>query len=158
MVDGSSLIPAVQRTVQRIFGRERARLENPLDAVTRGAAAFVAGVDFYDHIQHDYAIRYVNPQKGDYDYRILVQRGTPYPSQDPVVRLTIKATYDGQTQLGMAIFEVGERRQRRSEQPVELVFDPSGAARMTRLAPDQVRVQRLSMPSHHLGVTGVVYR
>jgi molecular chaperone DnaK (HSP70) len=136
MVGGSSLIPSVQRTVQRIFGRQRVMLENPLDAVARGAAAFVAGVDFYDHIQHDYAIRYVNPQKGDYDYRTLVQRGTPYPSQEPVVRLTIKATYDGQTQLGMAIFEVGERRQHRSEQPVELVFDPSGAARMTRLAPD----------------------
>jgi molecular chaperone DnaK (HSP70) len=136
MVGGSSLIPSVQRTVQRIFGRERVRLENPLDAVARGAAAFVAGVDFYDHIQHEYAIRYVNPQKGDYDYRIVVQRGTPYPSQESVVRLTIKATYDGQTQLGIAIFEVGERRQHSRDQPVELVFDPSGAARMMRLAPD----------------------
>jgi hypothetical protein len=59
----------------------------------------VAGVDFYDHIQHDYAIRYVNPTKGDYDYRTIVQRGTPYPSQEPVVRLTIKATHDGQKKL-----------------------------------------------------------
>lgn len=63
LVGGSSQIPCVQRTIQRIFGRERVMLHRPLDAVARGAAAFVAGVDFYDHIQHDYAIRYFDPKK-----------------------------------------------------------------------------------------------
>ncbi len=81
MVGGSSQIPAVQRTLRQIFGRERVKFNRPLDAVARGAAAFVAGVDFFDHIQHDYAIRYVNPEKGKYDYRTIVQRGTPYPTQ-----------------------------------------------------------------------------
>jgi molecular chaperone DnaK (HSP70) len=137
MVGGSSLIPAVQRTVQRIFGKDRVRWDRPLDAVARGAAAFVAGVDFYDHIQHDYAIRHVNPHQGDYDYRIIVKRGTSYPATEPVAQLTIKATYDGQTQLGIAVFEIGARLQRRSDQPVELVFDPSGAARITHLTPDE---------------------
>lgn len=137
MVGGSSLIPSVQKTVQRIFGRERVMLNRPLDAVARGAAAFVAGVDFYDHIQHDYAIRWVNPQKGDYDYRVIVNRGTPYPTEEPVARMTVKASHDGQKQLGIAIFEVGERRQRSGGQAVELVFDPSGAARMVNLTPDE---------------------
>lgn len=137
MVGGSSLIPSVQRTVQRIFGRERVMLDRPLDAVARGAAAFVAGVDFYDHIQHDYAIRSLNPKKGDYDYRIIVQRGTPYPTQEPVARKTVKATYDAQTRLGIAIYEIGERRQRNSGQSVELVFDPSGAARVMHVVPDE---------------------
>ena len=31
----------------------------------------------------------------------------------------------------------GERRQQRSAQPVELVFDPSGAVRVTHLMPDE---------------------
>src|SRR5262249_54506526 len=52
LVGGSCLIPGVQKTVQRIFGRDRVWLNRPLDAVARGAAAFVAGVDFFDHIQH----------------------------------------------------------------------------------------------------------
>jgi len=137
MVGGSSLIPSVQKTVQRIFGRERVMLHRPLDAVARGAAAFVAGVDFYDHIQHDYAIRWINPQKGDYDYRAIVKRGTTYPSQDPVAKLTVKATYEGQKQLGIAIFEMGEQRQRGGAQAVELVFDPSGAARVVNVTPDE---------------------
>ena len=93
-------------------------------------------MDFYDHIQHDYAIRYVNREKGGYDYRKLVNRGTPYPTADSLDIFTVKATYEGQTQLGIAIFEMGERHQKRSEQAMELVFDPSGAARLTSVTPD----------------------
>jgi molecular chaperone DnaK len=133
MVGGSSQIPAVQRIVQQFFGKERVHANRPLDAVARGAAAFIAGVDFYDHIQHDYAIRYINQQKGEYDYRVLVQRGTPYPSHDPIAKLTIKAAYDGQRQLGIAVFEIGEQYQVIG-QPVELVFDPGGAARIQEVS------------------------
>jgi molecular chaperone DnaK (HSP70) len=134
LVGGSSLIPCVQQTVQRMFGRERVRLERPLDAVARGAAAFVAGVDFYDHIQHTYGIRYMDPRKAEYAYRPIVPRGTLYPTTEPLARITVKAAFDGQTQLGIAIFEVGEQRPRGGEQPVELVFDPSGAARVVRVS------------------------
>ena len=137
LIGGSSLIPSVQKTVQRVFGKERVKLERPLDAVARGAAAFVAGVDFYDHIQHDYAIRWVDPQKGDYDYRTIVKRGTPYPTPEPVARMTVKATYAGQTELGIAIFEIGERQTRGNGQPMELVFDPSGAARVVKVTPEE---------------------
>jgi molecular chaperone DnaK len=137
LVGGSSMIPSVQRTVQRIFGRERVLLQRPLDAVARGAAAFVAGVDFLDHIQHDYAIRFVDPNKNDYGYRPIVARGTPYPTQEPVARMTVKASHDGQAELGIAIFELGEKRQRGLEQPVELVFDPSGAARLSYVSPEE---------------------
>jgi molecular chaperone DnaK (HSP70) len=137
LVGGASLVPSVQRTVQRIFGRERVLLNRPLDAVARGAAAFIAGVDFYDHIQHDYAIRFVDPKTGDYGYRPIVGQGTPYPTREPVARLTVKASHEGQSQLGLAIFELGERRQGGSPQPVELVFDPSGAARVSYVTPDE---------------------
>ncbi len=137
MVGGSSQIPAVQRSLRQTFGRERVLSHHPLDAVARGAAAFISGVDFFDHIQHDYAIRYVNPQVGKYDYHTIIQRGTPYPSAEPVTRLTIKASYDNQQQLGLAIYELSEKLQRSSHQPVELVFDPSGAARITPLTAEQ---------------------
>lgn len=138
MVGGSSQIPSVQRTLRQMFGRERVEFNRPLDAVARGAAAFVAGMDFFDHIQHDYAIRFVNPEKGTYDFRTIVERGTAYPTRDPIQRLAVKASHDQQIHLGIAIYEMGEQRQRTSQQPVELVFDPSGAARITRLtASDQ---------------------
>jgi molecular chaperone DnaK len=135
LVGGSSLIPCVQRTVRRIFGRERVLLDRPLDAVGRGAAAFAAGADFFDHIQHDYAIRFLDPLRGDHDFRVLVKRGTPYPTREPVAKLTVKASHHGQTQLGLAVFELGQER--RGGQPVELVFDPAGAARVVQVTPDE---------------------
>lgn len=150
MVGGSSQIPSVQRTLRQIFGRERVMFNRPLDAVARGAAAFVAGVDFYDHIQHDYAIRYVDPERGMYDYRTIVQHGTPYPTREPVLQLTIKASHDDQQDLGLAIYELGEQHQRAGSQPVELVFDPSGAVRITRITPhDQERRAMFWMNEQH---------
>ncbi len=136
MVGGSSQIPSIQKIAKRIFGKDRVMLSRPLDAVARGAAAFVAGVDFYDHIQHEYAIRYVNREKGGYDYRTIVERGVPYPTTTPLDRLTVKATYNGQTQLGIAIFEIGEQHKKQHGGGMELVFDPAGAARMTPVTPD----------------------
>lgn len=138
MVGGSSQIPSVQTTVRRIFGRSRVLLHRPLDAVARGAAAFVAGVDFYDHIQHDYAVRYVDRTQNAYNYRVIVPRGTPYPSAEAVARLTVKASYAEQTALGVAIFEMGDAPQAGS-QGMELVFDPDGAARMVAIQPDEER-------------------
>ena len=151
MVGGSSQIPAVQQTLRRIFGRERVMLNRPLDAIARGAAAFIAGIDFFDHIQHDYAIRYIDRARGEYDYRILVPRGSPYPSKEPVARMTIKATYAGQRQLGIAIFEMSEQHRSTQSGAFELVFDPSGAARIMPLTPDDEQ-QRSSfwMNEHNL--------
>ena len=49
-----------------------------------------------------------------------------------MARLTVKATYDGQATMGVAVFELGDdRRHRPAAGLVDLVFDPSGAARLT---------------------------
>jgi molecular chaperone DnaK len=142
MVGGSSAIPSVQRTIRQVFGAERLLYHRPLDAVARGAAAFVAGVDFYDHIQHDYSIRFVNPKSGAYEYRVIVKRGTPYPTTQPISHLVVKSSFDGQTQLGIAIFEMSEQKAD-SAPGLEIVFDPSGAARMMQVSPQEQEDRRL---------------
>lgn len=130
LVGGSSLIPCVRRSVRQLFG-ERVLYHRPLDAVALGGAAFVAGVDFYDHIQHDYALRYYNRDKGDYDYLVIVPAGTPYPSVQPIRQITVKASHDEQEFLGLDIYEVGRtpRADSGTAAGFDLVFDPSGAAR-----------------------------
>jgi molecular chaperone DnaK (HSP70) len=136
LVGGSSLIPSVRKAVERIFGRQRVISGRPLDAVARGAAAFAGGIDLLDHIQHDYAIRHVVPGQAAYEYRVIVPMGTAYPTNEPLVRITVKASYDGQTELGLAIFELGDRSSSSATAPaLELVFDPQGAARLRRLSP-----------------------
>ncbi len=148
MVGGSSQIPIIQQTLRRIFGADRLMMDRPLDAVARGAAAFVHGVDFFDHIQHDYAIGYVNREKGCDDFRILVNAGTPYPTPEPVTRLTIKSHYDGQLQLGLKIFELGQPRNKNIDG--ELIFDLSGAARIRAVSDeDDARRTRFWMNEHN---------
>ncbi len=142
MVGGTSLMPCVQNILRRIFGRDRVQLNRPLDAVARGAAVFVSGGNFFDYIQHDYAIRYVNTVKGEYDYRVIVKKGTLYPSREPLARLVVKATHDGQTELGIALFELGVCGNEELIGQMELVFDPSGAARI--LQAPQEEIQRRS--------------
>jgi len=148
MIGGSSQIPSVQRLLRQIFGRERVMLHRPMDAVALGAAAFVGGVDFFDYIQHDYAIRYVDPQKDGYQYRVIVRRGTPYPTREPVARLTVKAAYNGQSRLGLAIFEMSDARPAIGH-ALELVFDPAGAARLVMLGPQEEEARRLFWMNEH---------
>lgn len=137
LVGGSSMIPSVQRQMTRRFGRERVALSEPLTAVAKGAAAFVAGVDFFDHIQHDYAIQHVNPHSGAYEYRTLVEAGTPYPTREPVAELTVKASYDGQQDLGVAVYELAGKHLRDTAKPVELIFDGAGAPRLMEVSADE---------------------
>lgn len=142
MVGGSSLIPSVRRTMERIFGREKVLSDRPLDAVARGAAAFAGGTDFYDHIQHDYAVRWYDRQTGRYEYRTCVEAGTAYPSTEPVHAMTVRATHDGQRELGVAIYELGQRR-RGGGTATELVCDPSGAWRVREVTPDDAEDRNL---------------
>ncbi|NTU74981.1 MAG: Hsp70 family protein [Anaerolineaceae bacterium] len=136
MVGGSSQIPAVQKVLRQIFGREKVKCDRPMDAVVRGAAAFVGGAEFFDHIQHNYSIRYLDPKTGVYKYQTIVPRGTIYPTQEPVTRLTVKAAFDGQTDLGIAIFEMSGA-QKHAEPQFEMIFDPAGAARIMQVSAEQ---------------------
>jgi molecular chaperone DnaK (HSP70) len=132
MVGGSSQIPAVRRTIERIFGRDKVLSDRPMDAVARGAAAYASGAGFYDHIQHDYAIRWFDRQTGRYEFRTCVEAGTNYPSAEPVHTMTVRATLDGQRELGIQIYELG-RGMKRSGGGTELVLDPSGAWRLSEV-------------------------
>jgi molecular chaperone DnaK (HSP70) len=134
VVGGCGLIPSVTSLLRQRFGRRRVQVGRPLDAVARGAAAFASGVGFYDHIQHSYAIRHVDPKSGQEEFVPLLSAGTPYPTPRPIKTLTVKATYDGQTHLGIDIYELGYERQATPHAGVELAFDPKGAVRLTEVS------------------------
>jgi molecular chaperone DnaK len=135
LIGGSSLIPSVRRAVRQMFG-QRVKTHRPLDAVALGAAAFVAGAAFYDHVQHDYALRYYNREKAEHDYMTIVRAGTPYPSNGSICQVTVKASYDDQEYLGLEIYEIGSKGCLTSGNGpmLDLVFDPSGAARFRKRA------------------------
>lgn len=133
MVGGCSQIPSVQSTLKRIFGKDKVKLERPLDAIARGAASFISGQSFEDYIQHDYAIRHKNPVTNQYEYRTLVRKGSPYPSSGAIAQLKIKAVNSGQEEFIMQIFEIGEKNRGQSD-GFELYFDDVGNARLNAVS------------------------
>lgn len=133
LVGGSSLIPSVRRAVRQTFGA-RVRSHRPLDAVVLGAASFAGGVSFFDHIQHDYALRYYNREKGEHDYLLIVPAGTAYPTNGHIREVVVSGSYDEQEYLGLDIYEIS-RKGPETGAPgcgFELVFDPSGSARFQK--------------------------
>jgi len=141
MVGGCSQVPAIKKALEHRFGKEKIRYDHPLVTVARGAAACAAGIDLDDHVQHDYALRFWNSRTGTHEFRTLVRQGDPYPSKRPVARLLIRATYDGQAQMGVPIFEMGKTKGGDIAAQRELVTDPGGGVRLVDL-PDEEREKR----------------
>lgn len=127
LVGGSSLMPSVRRAVRQRFGTH-VRSHRPLDAVALGAAAFIGGVELYDHIQHRYALRYYNRAKGRHEFLTIVESGTPYPSKEAVRQVTICASYDDQEYLGLEVYEISpeDGTSAIGGTKFDLIFDPSG--------------------------------
>lgn len=137
LVGGSSLIPAVQDMLRLQFGPDKLRLDRPLEAVAAGAAGIAGGRELHDHVQHDYAIRHVDPRSGRFEFEPLVEAGTDYPTEEPVRTLTIKAIHEGQEQLGLAVYELAHATARDGQSDLEIVFDETGGARTVALTPQQ---------------------
>ncbi|MDD1716061.1 MAG: hypothetical protein LUQ01_03590, partial [Methanolinea sp.] len=66
----------------------------------------------------------------DYDFRTIVRRGQRCPSSRPVSRFLIRGTYEGQTQLGIPVFELHGTAQEYQDRSRELVSDPAGGFRL----------------------------
>ena len=133
MVGGCSQIPSVQSTLKRIFGKDKVKIERPLDAIARGAASFISGQSFDDYIQHDYAIRHKNLSTNQYEYRTLVRKGSPYPSSGPIAQLKVKAVNNSQEEFIMQIFEIGDKSSGHAS-GFELFFDETGNARLSAVS------------------------
>jgi molecular chaperone DnaK (HSP70) len=127
MAGGTSNIPCIRELVKTRFAAGRVIIDQPLDVVVRGAAVSSCGVSRADRILHEYAIRVWNPPTGAFDFKTLVKPGTPVPSQGPVARLRIQATYDGQSRMGISLYELrGAGRGPSCQSSRELVMGPSG--------------------------------
>jgi hypothetical protein len=129
MTGRGSSIPAVQDLVKVHFPGVPIRCDHPFDAVARGAVLFTSPADRPDRIRNDYALRYGDPSAREHRYRFLVRSGARYPSAGQVARITISAAYDGQTRLGIPLYEFSV-----SPDPgtpaLELVLDPAGGVRL----------------------------
>ena len=122
-------IPAVQDAVRSRFPDAEMFADHPLDAVARGAAEYAAPAPAQDRIACSYALRYWDSAAQEHRYRFLVHSGTRYPSAGQVARIIISAAYDGQTLLGIPLYEIGGTSEGSVPQ-IELVSDTGGGVRL----------------------------
>jgi molecular chaperone DnaK len=128
LIGAGCALPAVQDAVRSRFTGAQVYADHPLDAVARGAAVYAAPARAQDQITCSYALRYWDPAAQLHHYRFLVHSGTRYPSAGQVARIVISAAYDGQTLLGIPLYEIGGTAGGAVPQ-IELVSDTGGGMR-----------------------------
>jgi molecular chaperone DnaK (HSP70) len=128
-------LPAVQEAVRSRFSGALVYADHPLDAVARGAAEYAAPAPAQDRITCSYALRYWDPAAQEHHYRFLVHSGTRYPSAGQVARIVISAAYDGQSLLGIPLYEIGGDAGGTLPR-IELVSDTGGGIRIAGPAQD----------------------
>ena len=128
-------LPAVQDAVRSRFLNSVVCADHPLDAVARGAAGYTAPLRAQDRISCSYALRYWDPSAREHHYRFIVHSGAPYPSAGQVARIVISAAYDGQTLLGIPIYEISGTAEGALPR-IELVSDTGGGVRLAGPAQD----------------------
>lgn len=104
---GTSLVPCVRRMLEESFNG-RVVYDRPFDTVVRGACRGV--VD--PVLSHDYAIESYVRDRNRYEFKPLFRIGTEYPTPPAAVRLWGKGSNNGQTRIGLKIFEVSQMRRR----------------------------------------------
>lgn len=147
-VGGSCLIPAVQKVLTAEFGEKKMLHGEPMGAVARGAACFAGGLEIYDFIQHDYAVRYRDPTGGDYAFHPIIRRGTHYPTTEPVTSLKVKTVFENQILLGLAIYEISHQSLLPADQ-FEILFDENGEVRLFPLEKREFEGQHLYWMNEH---------
>lgn len=119
-------IPSLREAVQAQFGKDRVFCNQPLSAVALGAALYGSRGRGQNHVRFRYAVRFWNTDERRYEYRLVVHPGTPFPSKGPVTRFFIRATFEGQTIMGVPVYLLPDDGVSGQGPGIELVADPAG--------------------------------
>jgi molecular chaperone DnaK len=128
LLGGGCALPVVQDSIRSLFPETTVYSDHPVDAVARGAAGHTIPSHAKDRITCSYALRYWDPAAQEHYYRFLVHNGARYPSAGQVARIVISAAYDGQTHLGIPVYEIGGSGGG-NVPGIELVTDTGGGVR-----------------------------
>ncbi|GAB4340682.1 MAG: Hsp70 family protein [Phototrophicales bacterium] len=105
LVGGTSLMPAVQRTLGQYFTDMAVRANKPFTAVAEGALQVAAGYGLEDYLIHSYGLRHLNAETGKHDYDEIIPMGSGYPTETPV-EVVMGAAHPNQTEIEFVIGEI----------------------------------------------------
>jgi molecular chaperone DnaK (HSP70) len=105
LVGGSSLIPAVEKTLAAYFRHTPILLHKPFTAVVEGALLLAAGYGLDDYLIHSYGLRYLDEMTGEHAYDEIIPAGARYPSEYPV-EVVLSAAHADQAEIEFVIGEI----------------------------------------------------
>jgi hypothetical protein len=129
LVGTGCCLPAVKDAIRSRFPQAIVFSDHPVDAAARGAATSASQGTIRDRIVCSYALRYWDPVTREHHYRFLVHSGARYPSMGQIARIIISAAYDGQTHLGLPLYEIGEPAGNPGP-GIELIAEGNGGVRL----------------------------
>jgi hypothetical protein len=124
---GTSLVPAVRKLLGELFDG-KIEFDHPFDSVVRGACrGIVAPV-----LQHDYAIESYHRESQRFEFKPLFKIGTEFPTPPDAVRFWCNGSTEGQTRVGLLIYEVSRMKRRALDQ--SMVDDAGRIRQAVRVA------------------------
>ncbi|MFZ6028363.1 MAG: HEAT repeat domain-containing protein [Chloroflexota bacterium] len=105
LIGGTSLMPAVQRTLRQYFEANAVRVEKPFTAVAEGALQLALGYGLEDYLAHGYGLRCLDIRSGRPYYEEILPMGSRYPTEKPV-RLRLGAAHPNQEVIEFVIGEI----------------------------------------------------
>ncbi len=108
---GTSLVPAVRRILDESF-HEKVEYDHPFDCVVRGGCRGIVS----PVLQHDYAIESYNRPGQRFEFKPLFKIGTEFPTPPDAIRFWSNGSADGQTRVGLLIYEVSRMKRRAVDQ------------------------------------------
>jgi molecular chaperone DnaK (HSP70)/HEAT repeat protein len=104
LIGGTSLMPAVQRTLRQYFSEKAVRVDKPFTAVAEGALQVALGYGLEDYLTHGYGLRCLDAAS-HLHYEEILPMGSRYPTEKPV-RLRLGAAHPDQKELEFVIGEI----------------------------------------------------
>jgi molecular chaperone DnaK len=104
LVGGSSLLLGVADFVRQRFPDRDVRFEKPFEAIAAGACRY-AGEDLNPSLVHEYGTKSWNPKTKEFEWVMLIPRGTIYPTEKPVCGKYVTTAVQESDTLGLVVWE-----------------------------------------------------
>jgi molecular chaperone DnaK (HSP70)/HEAT repeat protein len=106
MVGGTSLMPSVQKHVQRYFKDTPVEVNKPFTAVAEGGVQVANGMGLEDYLAQGYGLRTLNTETSEHRYEEIIPMGSRYPTSKPV-KVILEAAHTEQEAVEFVIGQVG---------------------------------------------------
>lgn len=138
LVGGTSLLLGVREFMASLFPDTPVECREPFAAIAAGACRF-AGQDFDSTLVHDYAVESWNPDLKEFEFVVVIEKGTQYPTNGAIRGKYLCAACDQADELKMVVYEITEIERPGTRLVIgpdgRMMEVPDGATRTTRRRP-----------------------